>query len=165
MPAPPSTIEIRRFNGDAEAQAAAQIMALTDPWITLGRKFEHTIKSVTHPNWEVSVALDGGQVIGVILVGVNIPLVNGYIAGLAVAKDHRNRGVGAQLLAHAEQRILAQSPNVFLTVSSFNKDAQRFYERHGYQKVGDLTDYAIPGNAEILMRKTTGPWRDFETKK
>ena len=48
-----------------------------------------------------------------------------------------------------------------MCVSSFNTDAQRLYKRLGYQIVGELEDYIIPGASEILLRKTTGPLRDW----
>jgi len=60
-----------------------------------------------------------------------------------------------------EQRILRDTPNVFLCVSSFNDGAQRFYGRLGYEVVGELRDLIVPGHAEILMRKTTGPYTEF----
>ena len=45
---------------------------------------------------------------------------------------------------------------MFLCVSSFNPAARRLYERLGYQLVGTLTDYLVPGHDEYLFRKTTG---------
>jgi hypothetical protein len=100
-------------------------------------------------------------VVGVIIIALPIPLIKGYISGLAVKHEFRNRGIGAQLMKTAEQRIFRESPNVFLCVSSFNQDAKRFYERMGYHVVGELREFAIANHSEILMRKTTGPWSTF----
>ncbi len=155
-------IEIRLWQGEAEAEAAARLMSNTEPWIRLGSKFENTIKSVKNPEAEVYVAVVDGTVAGVILLGLRLPLIKGYIAGLAVHKDYRNRGVGAKLLGFAEERIFKISPNVFLTVSSFNDGAQRFYKRLGYEQVGLLKEYGIEGADELLMRKTKGPWSKFK---
>jgi len=154
-------VEIRLLNGDAEADAAAHLMADTDPWITLGRKFEHTRKAVTHPAFEVYVAVAGQKVIGVLILAIAVPLIRGYIASLAIDKDHRKRGIGRRMLAFAEQRIGRESPNVFLCVSSFNTEARKFYERQGFQQVGELPDFLIPGHSEILMLKSKGPWSTF----
>jgi ribosomal protein S18 acetylase RimI-like enzyme len=44
-------------------------------------------------------------------------------------------------------------------VSDFNREAQAFYAKMGYQKVGELADFIIAGHAEILLRKTIGPMR------
>jgi ribosomal protein S18 acetylase RimI-like enzyme len=65
------------------------------------------------------------------------------------------------LLGFAEQRILRESPNIFMCVSSFNIGARRLYERHGYTVVGELTDYLVEGHSEILLRKTFGPIAAF----
>jgi ribosomal protein S18 acetylase RimI-like enzyme len=48
-----------------------------------------------------------------------------------------------------------------MCVSSFNTDAQRLYERLGYQRIGELTDYIVAGQSEILLRKTIGPLTGF----
>jgi ribosomal protein S18 acetylase RimI-like enzyme len=66
------------------------------------------------------------------------------------------------MIEFAEQRIFRQSPNVFLCVSSFNKHAQKLYERLGYQHVGELPDFVVRGYSEILMRKTRGPLLEFK---
>src|SRR4051812_44590091 len=118
-----STPVIRLYDGEAEARAAAEIMASTDPWITLGSNADKTYRSVTNPNFESWVALIDGQVVGIILLAINIPVARGYVAALAVHGNYRNRGIGAQLLSFAEARIGETSPNVFLSVSSFNHDA------------------------------------------
>jgi ribosomal-protein-alanine N-acetyltransferase len=154
-------IDIRRIQTDAEAHAAADIMASTEPWITLGRRVEHTYRAVTNPNFECYVAVENDIVAGIIILAIDIPLINGYIAALAVRADSRNRGIGRRLLAFAEERIARASPNVFLTVSSFNTSARRFYKRHGYELIGELAAYSVPGHSELLMRKTTGPWSTF----
>ena len=67
----------------------------------------------------------------------------------------------ADLVIFAEQRILKESPNVFMCVSSFNHGARRLYERQGYKMVGELTDYIVEGYSEILLRKTRGPLTHF----
>jgi ribosomal protein S18 acetylase RimI-like enzyme len=82
---------------------------------------------------------------------------SGYVRWLAVAPAARGRGVGTALLRHAEARIFRHGPNVFLTVSAFNRRARAFYRRLGYVRVGALTDYVVPGVTEVLLRKTRGP--------
>ena len=154
-------LTIRRYETEAEARAAAQIMADTDPWITLGRNAEQTYRNVTWPQQESYVALIAGEVVGIVIVALPIPVVKGYISGLAVKPQFRNRGIGAALLKFAEERIFQESPNVFLCVSSFNHGAKRFYSRMGYHTIGELTEFSVPGHGEILMRKTTGPWSSF----
>ena len=152
---------IRPINGPDEARACATIMSSSDPWKQLGRDFEHTLRTVTNANSEVYVAAHGDEVVGLVIVVMNVPLVRGYINALAVKREHRNRGIGGKLLKFAEDRIFRDWPNVFLCVTTFNTDAQRFYERMGYQRIGVIEDFIIQGAGEILMRKTIGPTSTF----
>jgi ribosomal protein S18 acetylase RimI-like enzyme len=64
-------------------------------------------------------------------------------------------------MAYAERRIFRHAPNVFITVSSFNSGAQRLYDRLGYDVVGELEDFIIPGHSELLLRKTIGPLSEY----
>lgn len=61
------------------------------------------------------------------------------------------------MMKFIEKRIFMTSQNVFLCVSSFNKEAQRFYQKQGYKNIGLLKDYIVKGYDEVLMRKTKGP--------
>jgi ribosomal-protein-alanine N-acetyltransferase len=107
-----------------------------------------------------AVATVAEALIGVMVFDLT-GVLNGYLQILAVHPEWRGRGVGAQMLAWAEERIFRQSPNVFLCVSSFNERAQEFYQRRGYQRVGALPDFLTAGLAEILLRKTRGAWLAF----
>jgi len=49
-------------------------------------------------------------------------------------------------------------------MSSFNKSAQGFYKRLGYEKIGEITDTTVRGHSEFIMRKTRGPVRDYRPK-
>jgi predicted GNAT family acetyltransferase len=88
----------------------------------------------------------------------------GYIQTVCIHPDRRGQGLGSKLVEFAEQRILAESPNVFMCVSSFNRDARRLYERLGYQVIGELTDYIVQGHSEILLRKSLGPLAGFRAE-
>jgi ribosomal protein S18 acetylase RimI-like enzyme len=52
-----------------------------------------------------------------------------------------------------------------MCVSSFNEGARRLYERLGYTVVGELTDYIVQGQSEILLRKTRGPLAGFNASR
>ncbi len=79
--------------------------------------------------------------------------LSGYIRWIVVSSAHRSSGVGRQLLLAAEENIRQTARDIFLLCSDFNLDAQRFYERNGYTRVGALPDYILPGVAELLYRK------------
>jgi len=155
------TLTIRPLNDAAEARCCAQLLVSSEPWITLRMNLEEATLRLTDPTREVHVAAVGGDIVGVLILFLHGTL-KGYIQTLAVHPDWRSRGVGKQIIEFAEQRIFRLSPNVFLCVSSFNLPAQKFYERLGYQRVGELTDFVVKGHSEFLMRKTRGPLRDFK---
>ena len=153
-------LSIRPIQGDDEVRECAALMASSEPWITLGRTFEQATRILTSPTREVYVAMLGRDVAGFVVIIMRGIFV-GFIQTIAVRPDIRNRGIGAALMTFAEERILRDTPNVFLCVSSFNDGARRFYARLGYSVVGELAELLIPGHSEILMRKSTGPWSGF----
>ncbi len=77
--------------------------------------------------------------------------VGGYLRLIAVAEPAR--GTGAALLAAFEREVFAASAHAFLLVSDFNQDAQRFYERHGYQRVGALPGLVLADVSELIYWK------------
>jgi ribosomal-protein-alanine N-acetyltransferase len=66
------------------------------------------------------------------------------------------------LIEFSEKRIFTEAPNVFMCVSSFNTKAKDLYERLGYEIIGELKDYILSGQSEILMRKTLAPLTEFK---
>lgn len=154
-------LTIRPLCGDMEARFCAGFMVASEPWVTLGLTLEQAMARLTNTAREIFVATIGEQIVGVMIFDLT-GMLNGYIQILAVHPDWRGRGVGAQMITWAEERIFRQSPNVFLCVSSFNTRAQKFYQRLGYRRVGELPDFLTAGHAEILLRKTRGPWLRFK---
>jgi ribosomal protein S18 acetylase RimI-like enzyme len=155
---------IRKLNSKAEARACAQIMATSEPWITLKRTYNDSLKIVASPLREVYVAVFKEEVIGFIILQME-GTFTGYIQTVAVKADWRGQGLGSRLIVFAEKRIFAEKPNVFMCVSSFNKKAQRLYRRLGYEKIGVLKNFIVFGHDEILLRKTIGPLAEFKAKK
>ncbi|MEJ7811138.1 MAG: N-acetyltransferase [Gemmatimonadaceae bacterium] len=156
-------IIIRRIAGDGEARACAEIMATSEPWITLGRTVDQSLAIVRDPEREVYVAAcdeERDAVAGFVIIQMKGAFA-GYLQTVALREDWRSRGLGSHLITFAEERILRDSPNVFLCVSSFNHRARALYERLGYEAVGELRDYLVRGHSEWLLRKTVGPLVDF----
>ena len=79
---------------------------------------------------------------------------------LGVAGWARGKGLGGQLLTHAEEAVFARVKNLFACVSDFNDQGRKFYKKQGYQEIGPMPDFLIPGSAEILLRKASGPARE-----
>ena len=152
---------IRPLDDEAEARYCADFMVASDPWVTLGYTFEQALERLIDPTREVHVATVDEEIAGVLILFL-AGVLKGYIQTIGVHPNWRSRGIGTRMMTFAEERIFRISPNVFLCVSSFNLDAQKFYEQLGYQRVGELADFATTGHSEILMRKTRGPLRDFK---
>ncbi len=153
-------LEIRPLGGADEAEACARMMCESEPWITLRRDFDAALRLIRDPVREVHVAYLDGRFAGFLILVMTGAFV-GYIQSICVSPDLRGRGLGRRIMAFAEERILRVTPNVFLNVASFNPEARRLYERLGYEVVGELRDYIVPGHSEILLRKTTGPLAPF----
>jgi ribosomal protein S18 acetylase RimI-like enzyme len=157
------TLAIVRLVTEVDAEACARLMASSEPWLTLGRTYEASLAIVRDPAREVYLARDDGGLVGFLILCLTGAFV-GYIQTICIRPERRGQGLGSRLVEFAEQRILRDFPNVFMCVSSFNRDARRLYERLGYQVVGELTDYIVQGHSEILLRKTIGPLATFARK-
>jgi ribosomal protein S18 acetylase RimI-like enzyme len=155
-----TAIAIRKLEQNSEVEGCARMMASSEPWITLRRNYEESIKMLTVPSKEVYLAIANGEIAGFIILNMQGAFI-GYIQTVCVAPEWRSKGIGTKLLIFAEERILRETPNVFMCVSSFNQKAQRLYHRLGYEVVGELKDYIIAGHSEILLRKTIAPLTEF----
>jgi hypothetical protein len=58
--------------------------------------------------------------------------------------------------------VFARMKNLFACVSDFNAGARQFYKKNGYQEIGPMPNFLIPGSAEILLRKTMGPTKNSD---
>jgi ribosomal protein S18 acetylase RimI-like enzyme len=76
-----------------------------------------------------------------------------YLRLLLVDEEHRGHGVGRRLLRVAEERAREACNHLYFLVTSDNVRARRFYERHGYRKVGELPELVHPGIDEALYHK------------
>ncbi len=141
-------------------RAAAGEMAASDPWRRLGIDGKGCFAAVAGPGMETYAAFVDGRRAGHVSLTLN-GLLRGYIRVMFVGEAFRGRGVGEALIAFAERRILRDSPNVFLCVSSFNAGARRFYRRLGYVRAGLFRDFIVKGADELLLRKTAGPFRGY----
>ena len=76
-----------------------------------------------------------------------------YLHIIAVKEEYRDRGIGKALLDYSEQIAFEMADKLFLVVADYNPDAKRFYERNGYQQVGEIADLYRPGITEHMMVK------------
>jgi len=132
----------------------AQLMASSEPWISLGQDLEACRKKLTRPGVELFIARDQKteRRLGFVLIAPHGLAWSPYISSIAVASEAQGHGVGAQLLQFTEQHY-ADRKHLFLMVSSFNERAQQFYRRHGYEFIGEVKDYVVTGQSELIFHK------------
>ena len=135
-----------------DAEWCAQLMAASEPWITLRRDLAGCRTALARPGTELFVARDGASLVGFVLVAPYGFAAAPYIASIAVAPDSRGRGIGSAMLEFIEAHFAGRG-HLFLLASSFNDRAQNVYRRHGFERVGELRDYIVPGASEIILHK------------
>ena len=153
---PMNTFSIRPMTPD-DLSSCADLMASTPLWrrygVTAASARARLADALDGPG-QLFVAADDQAVLGFVwCLRRGAFARSGYIPLIGVQPGETGRGVGAALLAKAEAWLGEESPDVFLTVSDFNTAAQRFYQRHGYARVGALPDYVIDGVTEFIYWK------------
>ena len=76
-----------------------------------------------------------------------------YLHIIAIKEEYRGRGVGKALLDYSEWIASEMADKLFLVVADYNPEAKRFYERNGYQQVGEIPNLYRSGITEYLMAK------------
>lgn len=150
---------IRTMEAD-DRDAVVHLLAESDPWKSLGyttRDWDNIFCPIPRGR-DTYVATIDGQVAAVAILRQKF-LLGDYLELLGVAGWARGKGLGGRLLEHTETIVFARTSNLFACVSDFNTTAREFYRNHGFREIGPMPDFLIPGRAEILLRKTSGPAR------
>jgi ribosomal protein S18 acetylase RimI-like enzyme len=150
---------IRSYTPEDRA-AIVTMLAGSEPWKKLGYT-DADWKKLFDPfpsGREGFVIEAGGAAAGFALLRPKF-LLGDYLELLVVAPSARHNGLGSALLKHIEGVVFERVKNLFACVSDFNAEARKFYQKNGYQEIGPMPNFLIPGSAEILLRKTTGPTR------
>lgn len=108
-------------------------------------------------DYQVAVAEQDGQVSGYILYGP-VPLTEGTydIYWIAVAPQAQGRGVGRQLMAHAEEQAkIARGRMICLETSSQGhyQRTREFYRQAGYQEESRIRDFYRIGDDRLTYVK------------
>ncbi len=98
----------------------------------------------------VLVAEDGkGSIVGTVQVILDLPENQphrGNVAKMLVHRKARRRGVGVALLAAAEKSAIGAGKTLLVLDTVTGGDAERLYARSGWQRCGEIPDYALwPG--------------------
>ena len=132
-------------------QACNAITASSEPWKTLDERVDF-LKYLTLK--QAYVCTIGNTPAGFILFTPQPVFARGgYVRAIGVDPAKRRQGIGGRLLAFAEARIALKSPNVYLCVSSFNRQGQAFYKGLGYTRIGKIPGLILPGASEYIFWK------------
>lgn len=80
-----------------------------------------------------------------------------YIDALWVEEHLRKQGYGTKLLAAAEREAI-DNGCMFSLVDTWDFQAEEFYLKNGYERIGELKNY-WHGHSKLFLRKTL---RDYE---
>lgn len=105
LSAPGGAISITALRAEEDAQACAHLMATSEPWVTLGRGQEASLRMVQDPAREVYVAREDGQLNGFIILCLTGAFV-GYIQTICIHPDC----LGARSWEPNTQQPMAHSP-------------------------------------------------------
>jgi GNAT superfamily N-acetyltransferase len=107
--------------------------------------FDKVIASVARDETVLVTARLDGRIVGTVQLGLDMPPNQphrGDIRKLLVHRAARNRGIGGLLMARAEQEAKARG-RTLLVLDTASAEAERVYERGGWQRVGVIPDYAM----------------------
>ncbi|MGT2456389.1 N-acetyltransferase family protein [Cupriavidus basilensis] len=99
------------------------------------------------------IAEDGaGQIVGTVQLITAQPENQPHradIAKMLVHRKARRRGIAQRLMAAVEQAARVEGKNVLVLDTVTGGDAERLYERAGWQRVGVVPKYALMPNGEF----------------
>jgi GNAT superfamily N-acetyltransferase len=103
-------------------------------------------------NRVILVAVDGSAIVGTITVLLAFPANQphrGEIAKLMVAPDRQSTGLGALLLDAGEGLAWSRGKTLLVLDTEAGSPAEGFYARHGWNKTGEIPDFALTAAGRI----------------
>ena len=110
--------------------------------------FRKVIPSIERGETVLLAAKVDGVIVGTVQLGLDTPPNQPHraeVKKMLVHRSARHKGVGAALLTHVEA-IAREKARTLLILDTASDDARRLYERGGWQRLGNIPDYALwPG--------------------
>ncbi len=142
---------------DADLAACAALVAghaLFERYGIGPTELVHALRSGVAAGDLVSCARRGSVLVGFVWLAPTGAFARSpYLRLLAVAPETSGTGIGSQLAEAAEVWAFRRASDIFLLVNDGNVAARRFYTRRGFEVVGRLHEYVLPGLDETIMRK------------
>jgi GNAT superfamily N-acetyltransferase len=107
--------------------------------------FRKVIPSIGRGETILLAAKTDGRIVGTVQLGLDTPPNQPHRAELKKMLVHRaarGKGIGAALLSRIEARA-KQEGRTLLVLDTASDDARRLYERGGWQRLGNIPDYAL----------------------
>jgi GNAT superfamily N-acetyltransferase len=99
------------------------------------------------------VAEDGeGQILGTVQLVISMPdnqPHRGDVAKMLVHRKARRRGIGQRLMAAIDDEARKEGKSVLVLDAVTGGDAERLYERAGWQRAGVIPKYALMPTGEF----------------
>lgn len=94
----------------------------------------------------VLAAFDGERVVGSVQLSFDMPPNQPHrvdLQKMLVHSSMRRRGLGAQILAAADEAVRESGRTLIVLDTARGSDAERLYERCGYQRVGVIPNFSL----------------------
>lgn len=111
--------------------------------------FNESILGERDKAFSIFLKNDSGKVFGGIQAFLGSESI--YIEALWVEKNLQKQGYGTQLLDAAEREAF-NNGCIFAAVDTFDFQAEEFYLRKGYERIGELKNCWL-GHSKIFLRK------------
>jgi ribosomal protein S18 acetylase RimI-like enzyme len=130
-------MKIRTFKLDSDYEAIRKLWEVCGPGIQISPTddYEGLRHKLQRDPELFLVAVERGGILGSVFGGYDGR--RGLVYHLAVAPEHRRRGIAAELMAELEQRLKRLGCyKYYLLVTRDNDEALEFYESIGCEKMG-----------------------------
>ncbi|WP_068779425.1 GNAT family N-acetyltransferase [Paenibacillus sp. GM2] len=114
--------------------------------LTMEQFFAHLFDQEGNAREHSFVAMSGSEAVGIILGGIKLyeGIRTMRCGALAVRPDLRGHGISKELLRlHHQEAVDQGCRQLYLEVIQGNDRAIAFYNRHGYQRLYDLSYYTL----------------------
>jgi ribosomal protein S18 acetylase RimI-like enzyme len=136
----PSIVKVRRA-----AFTAKEVQGFTTPEHSMFYSRQRMKKAwdkddTLKGGWNISVAEDGGEVVGFIVFKIEDAVC--YIDNINVAKAHQRKGLGKALVSHIERIAKSQGIRIMQTDTTENAEgtpwkSYTFWKKIGYRDTGE----------------------------
>jgi GNAT superfamily N-acetyltransferase len=153
---------------DKDIPEGARIMVQSEPWRSRGANEEslRRLLEASLGRGDTFVAEEESLPAGLACF-IPEPVIaeGGCVRFIVVREDKRRRGIGRQLMGFVERKVFSRSASVFVSIPAGSEAARRFFERLGYEKVGEVPASAGEPPTEWILRKAWKARAQYQAKR